>query len=363
MILQTILYNVVMLVVGVRLARRLRERRTASAATGSLAVVWSVGLVLAVAFSLGLGRFGAMRLFAYGLFGHGAIAAMVAAAHLRSGWQRALGATLSLSLVAVAVFAFLVEPYRLEVTHVRLESSKLSTPLRIALMADFQTDHIGEYERRVLEATMASAPDLILMAGDYLHIADESRRREVRGDLLTLLHDVDFGAPLGVIAVAGNIDRADWPQSFEGLPVTVVEKRRRVEVRGDVTVTALGVWESFDPELVVERADGFHVVLGHAPDYALGRLQADLLLAGHTHGGQVRLPGIGPLLTLSRVPRAWASGTTPLDGLDGDRTLIVSRGIGMERSVAPRLRFLCRPELVVIDVVPRSTMYAVDGMQ
>ncbi|MDZ4782481.1 MAG: hypothetical protein SGJ19_19720, partial [Planctomycetia bacterium] len=77
---------------------------------------------------------------------------------------------------------------------------------------------------------------------------------------------------------------------------------------------------------------------------------ADLLVAGHVHGGQVRLPGIGPLITNSLLSRRWAAGVTQLSG---DRTLVVSRGIGMERSYAPRLRFLCRPELMVIHLTPK----------
>ncbi len=58
---------------------------------------------------------------------------------------------------------------------------------------------------------------------------------------------------------------------------------------------------------------------------------------------------VGPLLTLSQVPRAWAAGRT--DQSDG-RTLAASRDIGMERGWAPRLRFLCRPEVVVIVLLP-----------
>jgi predicted MPP superfamily phosphohydrolase len=79
-------------------------------------------------------------------------------------------------------------------------------------------------------------------------------------------------------------------------------------------------------------------------------VEADLLIAGHTHGGQVRLPGIGPLITLSRVRRSWAAGLTDIGR---GRQLLVSRGIGMERGRAPRLRFLCRPELVVLELAPR----------
>ena len=74
-----------------------------------------------------------------------------------------------------------------------------------------------------------------------------------------------------------------------------------------------------------------------------------MLLAGHTHGGQVRFPLVGALVTNARVPRSWAAGLTELPG--GNR-LLVSRGIGMECGYAPRIRFLCRPELVVIDLGP-----------
>jgi hypothetical protein len=90
-------------------------------------------------------------------------------------------------------------------------------------------------------------------------------------------------------------------------------------------------------------------VLGHMPDFSLGSVDADLLIAGHTHGGQVQLPLVGPLLTLSQVPRSWASGLTEIEP---GKMLVVSRGIGMERGLAPRLRFLCRPQLVILELVP-----------
>ena len=93
----------------------------------------------------------------------------------------------------------------------------------------------------------------------------------------------------------------------------------------------------------------FHITMGHRPDFALGEIDSDLLIAGHTHGGQVQVPFWGPVMILSRVPRSWASGVTKLDR---NRTLVVSRGVGMERGGAPEVRFLCRPELVVLTIVP-----------
>ena len=120
---------------------------------------------------------------------------------------------------------------------------------------------------------------------------------------------------------------------------------------GPVALTGLSIGDAFatDPDIPETSEETFHIVMGHSPNFSLGTQEGDLLIAGHTHGGQVQLPLIGPLMTLSRVPRRWASGVTPLG--DG-RTLVVSRGVGMERGAAPQLRFLCRPQIVVIEIVP-----------
>jgi len=71
----------------------------------------------------------------------------------------------------------------------------------------------------------------------------------------------------------------------------------------------------------------------------------DLVVAGHTHGGQVQLPLVAPLLRVSRVPPSVAAGG--LHHLDG-RRIYVSRGVGHERGQAPRIRFLCPPEISLL---------------
>ena len=99
------------------------------------------------------------------------------------------------------------------------------------------------------------------------------------------------------------------------------------------------------------RPIGFISCWATSPILRWGRSTPTCLVTGHTHGGQVRLPIIGPLMTLSLVPRGWAAGLTELPG--GGK-LLVSRGLGMERGYAPRIRFRCRPELMVIDLVPEE---------
>jgi predicted MPP superfamily phosphohydrolase len=70
------------------------------------------------------------------------------------------------------------------------------------------------------------------------------------------------------------------------------------------------------------------------------------MLSGHTHGGQVRLPWFGALVTSSLYGKAFEMGRYQLAGL----TLYVTRGIGLEGSAAPRARFLCPPEVIVWEI-------------
>ena len=195
---------------------------------------------------------------------------------------------------------------------------------------------------------MAENPDLVLLAGDYLQCDDFTRQQRLRRELRGFLEAINLSAPLGVFAVRGNVDPPDWLEIFVDLPVTVFQETRSLE-SGELTITGLSVEDSFSGRLVLPATAQFHIVLGHSPNFALHAAAGDLLVAGHTHGGQVRLPGIGPLLTGSLVPRSWAAGRTDLE--DG-RVLVVSRGVGHERGDAPRLRFLCRPELVMITIRP-----------
>lgn len=293
-----------------------------------------------------------MRLLAWGIFVAFPLWALAAAWVVRSRkLPSAVLAVLAPATAAVGVDAFLVEPHALELSRVSLTSPELEAPLRIAVLSDIQSDRIGAYERRALDLAMAQEPDLILLTGDYVQVWTLPEYRAIAADWRQLFRDAGVAAPRGVWAVQGNTEPSElWPELFEGLPVEAVEQTRTT-LDGDLAVTALSFDDSFDTDLKIEAQPGFHVVFGHGPDFALGDVDADLLVAGHTHGGQVRLPLIGPLLTFSQIPRSWAEGATQVDA---DTTLVVSRGVGMERLDAPRLRFRCRPQVVIVDVGPEE---------
>ena len=350
----TLLFYVV---AGIVLALALRFLRQggspARAILGTVPAVAVTALLLAAGF--GEGSFGAMRLAGHGLFGLLPTSLVLAGVSELHGSRRASALGAAVAIWALALWAFAIEPRRLEVSVHRIETGQVSRPHRIVVLADLQTDRVGEYEAEVLDRIAALRPDLLLLTGDYVQTLDTSGYlRETRA-LREAWSLSGIGPPLGAFAVEGNTDWPDlWPGSFEGTGVRTLSDTTTFPA-GELGVTALSLVDSGDPGFRLAGNPSFQVVFGHRPDYALGAVDAELLLAGHTHGGQVRLPGLGPLLTLSRVPRAWAAGRTSLS--DG-RTLVVSRGVGMERGYAPRLRFLCRPELVVVDVVPSEVQGA-----
>ncbi len=131
-------------------------------------------------------------------------------------------------------------------------------------------------------------------------------------------------------------------------------------VRRDVTLdgTRVEVVGLDDPHIhrsdlrVAPRRSGdlFGLAVVHSPDPApeLAALGYDLIVAGHTHGGQVRLPVVGALVTNSHMPRRMASGLVRL----GSSYLHVSQGMGTSK-YAP-FRFLCRPEATLLELGPRD---------
>jgi uncharacterized protein len=342
-------WNVVLAAAEAVLLARCRVEDVPPIKTASrVSLAWLVAMTLALPLA-GEG-FATMRLWAWGIFAH-APALLLALAFFVRGRRRLAVIACALLVVAVAADAFLIEPKRLEVEHVRLSSAKLRVPIRIAILADIQTDDVGEHERRAVRAAMQEKPDLVLLCGDYIEEENDAKRRTQHEKLRKLFVEESLAAPLGVFAVEGDNDWGDWLDIFRDLPVWASKESFEVQT-GEISLKGLSLQDSRRSDLAVADSTGFRLVFGHAPDFSLSGIHADLLIAGHTHGGQVQVPGFGPLITLTNIPRDQAAGGA--HDIGGGRTLIVSRGIGMERESAPRLRFWCPPHVVIVDVVPAS---------
>lgn len=266
-------------------------------------------------------------------------------------------AAAALALAPLGLWGSFVEPTRLEVVRsdVVVDPARaLPRPLRVGVLADLQARGIGAHERRAVEELLALEPDLILIPGDVAQLWPRTHD-EARDEFRELL--ARLRAPLGVFAVRGNSDDARFLREIvEGTEVVLLDDRVvRLEHEG-LCVLLAGLDLDFDSPTAREAlrvladpgAPGdLRLAVAHLPDAvaALPPAGVDLLIAGHTHGGQVVVPGFGPPLTLTGVPRrAAAGGLFELDG----RRLYVSRGVGMERGWAPPLRIYCRPEISLL---------------
>ncbi|MCA9216357.1 MAG: metallophosphoesterase family protein [Planctomycetales bacterium] len=340
-------------VLGINAVLCLRILRKPTLVTFLIILMTSLAISLAIGIMIGAHGFLMLRLTCWGWLLQAPLLCLAMAYFAkRSKATNVMAAGIFLGIVGllIAFDSAVLEPEWLQVSEYTISSSRVHEDLTIAIVADLQTDHIGEYEERAFQTIADRKPDLVLFAGDYLQLTRKIRDVEAT-KLKRLTSDLARQTPHGLFAVGGNTD-TKWQDLFPGDNCRIFPQTD-TDTSSPIDVTGLTVPASFDAAATIARpSDRFHVVLGHSPDFALGSVDADLLVAGHTHGGQVQLPFIGPLLTMSQVPRNWASGRTELES---NKTLIVSRGVGMERKDAPRVRFMCRPEIVYVTIMPSGS--------
>ncbi|MCZ6785918.1 MAG: hypothetical protein O7E54_02015 [Planctomycetota bacterium] len=284
--------------------------------------------------------------------------------HLVRNRRWAPGALLllgGLAMDAVYVHARNFEPFDLQIRRYRIATDRLprsERPLKVIVLADLQTDLIGPYERSVFERIDAERADLILLAGDYLHIGHKPDYERERRKLVALIRRLTHEPRYGIFAVQGDTDASTDVLEGSGVPMLSDQTVRSPD--GSLQIVGLSYRAAFKPvrERVLEqvrRFSGFTIVFGHRPAFMEpivehGSDVGFLCVAGHTHGGQIVIPGFGPPATSSPLPRSHAGGLHRC----GEGWVVVSRGVGMERGVAPRIRFFCPPELVVVEIEGRG---------
>jgi predicted MPP superfamily phosphohydrolase len=307
--------------IGVRPRKRrpLRGRQTIEATKLHVNRGWiGLGAVVAAAGMAGINLFGWPVAAAGGAFGAAALGHML-----------------------------LGEPARPILERVTLRVPALPPALDGLRIGHLTDSHLGF---RYSEANLAwgiaqmqrERPDLIVFTGDIVthHWAIPDVPRLLRG----------LEAPLGVYAVPGNHDHweglADLHAALTlaNIPLLLNEHRHLSWNGGDLWLIGIDdVWDgrpSLRQALRGVPAHGFKLLLSHAPDIAESAAHAGIhvQLSGHTHGGHLRLPLLGPF-TLPRYGKRYVIGEYQVDGL----TLYVSRGLGG----AP-LRLLCPPEATII---------------
>lgn len=263
--------------------------------------------------------------------------------------------TLATILVGSYLYARYIEPNLLIVNREKLESSYLQAPLKIVFFGD---THLGEFNDndqldRIVAKINAENPDLVIFTGDLIGSSgDFTVNPEAIAQSLGQIQ-----ATYAKVAVIGNheyalLDQYNYEDLMEAGGFTVL-----VDDWLDITelnVRLLGLDDVYrgnpDTTLTDEALDGsYNILITHEPDIVdkMASDQVQLVLAGHTHGGQISLP----YLTEKILP---ANGKKYVKGLfsigsEGQTKLFVTKGTGMTKLP---FRFMNVPEIVAIDVSP-----------
>jgi uncharacterized protein len=261
-------------------------------------------------------------------------------------------------------YAYHVEPTWLEVNRITLAIQGLPAAfhgVKIAQLSDFHCgSHIPPgYLEAAIARTQAEGADAIALTGDFIDRGPKHIEKAAR-----LFHDLK--APLGVFAVLGNHDfsvhnargKRRYPGLHEAIAAALrsegVTVLRNQAVRFDREGSGLVIagiddlWsQKADPAtaLAGQCPDTPRIVLAHNPQSveAFGGQRTDLTLSGHTHGGQINLPGLGRILLGKRAKR-WAAGLYSHNG----GHVYVNKGVGF----GWRFRFGVRPEIAIFTLKP-----------
>ena len=242
------------------------------------------------------------------------------------------------------------ERHQIGVTEAALPVSGLPPPLeglRIGLLTDVHHSRMvpAEDVTRAVDLLMTQRPDLIVLGGDYVTLGD----REYVGPVAELL--APLRAPHGVFAILGNHDDdRDLPAALSRQHIAVLkDATTRLQVRGEpIELAGVRFWtrRAADVARVLRKSTDTVVLLAHDPRRLTeaAALGVPAVLSGHTHGGQVVLPGVGAVAR-RRFP--------VLEGLGSrqNTSIFVSRGIG---TVYVPVRINCPPEVAVITLKRRS---------
>ena len=240
--------------------------------------------------------------------------------------------------------------------------------LTLGQLSDLHSSPIAKQDalRRGAEMIMAEKPDVIVLTGDFIGNSIRVFAGEIHESEPIYVDELvksfaGLKAPMGIYAVPGNHDFWSGPQALEyliqemesKLGVQWLRNRSVVFERGADKLVLVGVddyWEdtcSLKTALEGTPEDTARILLSHNPDinetlYDWSKI--DLIISGHTHGGQIKFPFIGPPFKPGITHQKYLEGLVR----DGDRQTYITRGLG--HLLVP-LRFNCPPEVTLLTLV------------
>lgn len=270
-----------------------------------------------------------------------------------------LSGPLVLFMLGGTLYPTIIEPLWFDVENVVVKLPRLPRSFSGFRLAQISDIHAGEqwmpgHLDTVIEKLIAAKPDIIAITGDFVY-SSPAMTDEILS--LTEVALTKLSSHFPVYAVMGNHDY--WwgveriRSALSRANIIELNNRSHTLSRDDAFLHICGVDDIYerkdDLDTVLSQLpeDGCAILLAHEPDFAdtsaaTGRF--DLQISGHSHGGQVVIPFVGPIV-LPRHARKYPTGMYQV----GDMIQYTNRGLGM---VFPYVRFMCRPEVTLFTLIP-----------
>lgn len=275
----------------------------------------------------------------------------------RSFLKRTSG-TIIAGMMGVGIYSTWIEPKWIEITKISISSLNLPKSFQNTRIVHFSDLHVGyhidlEYCIQIAQLIQAQTPDLICFTGDLFDDEFSDSEANQIADVFSQLK-----APLGKFSILGNHDYFYNPTRIEkcwedSSFILLKNKTTQLQQNRD-TIILSGLDDALNgnPDFSILKSDPrnqktpFHILLAHEPDLAntvASQYQVHLQLSGHSHGGQIQIPGIGPIIT-PPLSKQYPLGL--YQSIKNSKLhLYTNRGIGT--TILP-FRFFSRPEITVI---------------
>lgn len=244
--------------------------------------------------------------------------------------------------------------FTLKTTEITIESGQIKSPVTIVQLTDLHGASFGENNRYLIERVKTADPDFVAVTGDMYTAGD----REGEDTAVRLLSELADMYP--VYSVNGEHDNdGDYERKLKQAGVDVLDYESRDIEAGDTVLRLYGITnvyysDTFDltNEFVLDESC-YNILLAHISNFEdFAGFGMDLSLCGDSHGGQVRIPGLGGLNNRGEwFPELGSTDARYVKGLyeENGKKLFVSGGLG---NYPVPVRFLNRPEAAVIHLVP-----------
>ncbi len=256
----------------------------------------------------------------------------------------------SLAAAGAIIFFWWFSNSKFSVTEYEVESPKINLPFRIVHLSDLHAKRFGAKNKRLVAAVKKARPDIIVFTGDIIHLY----RKPGEEAAIELVEQLSCVAPFYYVSGNHEMRYKNYREFSVKLADAgaVILENEYVMTHG-VALVGLGCANLKNNKIfeITPEFDCFKILLAHEPQYLTRYARAgyDLVLSGHAHGGQWRMPFTGQ--GVYAPGQGLLPDLTSGEHICGSTLMIISRGLG--NSEFP-LRIFNRPEVLVIDVKKRN---------